>query len=76
MPGPDTSYNYYGCPLPKMPDEVMVLGMTLQLKVMDGAGNISFHEFATGVSKMEQLGMLDSATDTIRAQIMGTGRHA
>ena len=74
MSTPTESYSYYGCPLPKMPDETVVVGMSLQLKAMDGSGNISFHEFSMGVSKMEQLGMLESASDTVRMKIMQTGR--
>lgn len=70
----DGAYSYYGCPLPKMEDETVVIGMCLQLKVMDKEGNISNHEFATGVSNMEQLGMVESASDTIRLRIMKTGR--
>ncbi len=68
------TYSYYGCSLPKMPDNTVVVGMTLQMKVMDEAGGITFHEFAVGVSKMEQLGMIESASDTVRMKIMEGGR--
>jgi hypothetical protein len=67
-------YNYYGCPLPKMSQETVVLGMCLQMKVMGEDGQISFHEFTTGVTKMEQLGMIESASDTVRLGIMSNGR--
>ena len=62
--------NYYGCNLPVLPDKSIAVGMTLQIKVMDEEGHIGYHEFSTGLSNMEQLGMLESASDTVRAGIM------
>jgi hypothetical protein len=69
-------YTYYGCALPKLSDNCMVIGATLQMKVMDENGGIAFHEFAIGLSPMEQLGMLESASDTVRSNLMNVNRRA
>jgi hypothetical protein len=68
--GIEQAYDYYGCKLPKLPDSSIAVGMTLQIKVMNGDGDIGYHEFAVGLSNMEQLGMLESASDTVRSSIM------
>lgn len=66
-------FEYYGCALPKMHDSSVVVGMCLQLKVMNPDGEISYREFSHGLSKMEQLGMVISMGDTLRHQIMASG---
>lgn len=66
----ETIINYYGCNLPALPEKSIAVGMNLQIKVMDEDGAIGYHEFSSGLSSMEQLGMLDSAADTVRLNIM------
>jgi hypothetical protein len=65
-----TAFDYYGCSLPSLPQDTIAVGMNLQIKVMDAQGQIGFHEFSSGLSSMESLGMLDSAADTVRLNIM------
>lgn len=68
-------FGYYGVSLPKLKDGSVALGAMVLIKVMDEEGGICYHEFASGVMAVEQLGMLETASDTVRAQIMGSGRR-
>lgn len=66
---------YYGCLLPVLKEGSVALGAVVLVKVMDEEGAICYHEFASGIMAVEQLGMLETASDTVRAQITGAGRR-
>lgn len=68
-------WDYYGVPLPKLPNGQVPIGAVVSIKSIDESGHINYQEFKSPeIHAIEALGMLDTFQDTLRDHIKHNSR--